>query len=220
MLTVTAIVGEATENDIAIGEPMAAAAASSPLPASPATLLFPMWAINPFDFLAQLLPELQKVPWAATDCSAAPLCPAPASPPLRRAPISSPMRSCSMWTTARAGTIPRRKSSRKLEAAIANCHVDGVTAKAELLYFPLTTYTGVEGRGYQGENPFVASADADYIQKVKAAIEDAVGRKIQTKPWPSPPTPATMPSRASSVWAILRQRSSCAITPGTALTLP
>ena len=31
---------------------------------------------------------------------------------------------------------------RKLEAAIANCHVDGVTAKAELLYFPLTTYTG------------------------------------------------------------------------------
>lgn len=59
----------------------------------------------------------------------------------------------------------------------------GVTAKAELLYFPLTTYTGVEGRGYQGENPFVASADADYIQKVKAAIEDAVGRKIQTKPW-------------------------------------
>lgn len=109
---------------------------------------------------------------------------------------------------------------RKLEAAIANCHVDGVTAKAELLYFPLTTYTGVEGRGYQGENPFVASADADYIQKVKAAIEDAVGRKIQTKPWPSPPTPATMPSRASSVWAILRQRSSCAIPPGTASTLP
>ena len=47
----------------------------------------------------------------------------------------------------------------------------------------LTTYTGVEGRGYQGENPFVASADADYIQKVKAAIEDAVGREIQTKPW-------------------------------------
>ena len=61
--------------------------------------------------------------------------------------------------------------------------MDGVTAKAELLYFPLTTYTGVEGRGYQGENPFVASADADYIQKVKAAIEDAVGREIQTKPW-------------------------------------
>ena len=77
----------------------------------------------------------------------------------------------------------KAESERKLEAAIANCHVDGVTAKAELLYFPLTTYTGVEGRGYQGENPFVASADADYIQKVKAAIEDAVGREIQTKPW-------------------------------------
>ena len=72
---------------------------------------------------------------------------------------------------------------QKLEAAVANCHVDGITAKVELLYFPLTTYTGVDGRGYQGENPFVASADDDYIRKAKAAIEDAVGHKIQTKAW-------------------------------------
>ncbi len=114
---------------------------------------------------------------------------------------AAPTMSCTRITSSEEGTniIPNeivlyvdyRQSGddteevqRKLEAAVANCHVDGVTAKAELLYhFPLTTYTGVEGRGYQGENPFVASADADYIQKVKAAIEDAVGREIQTKPW-------------------------------------
>ena len=138
---------------------------------------------NPFDFLAQLLPELQKVPMGSDGL------------------FGSSTMSCTRITSSEEGTniIPNeivlyvdyRQSGddtpeevqRKLEAAIANCHVDGVTAKAELLYFPLTTYTGVEGRGYQGENPFVASADADYIQQVKAAIEAAVGREIQTKPW-------------------------------------
>ena len=28
---------------------------------------------------------------------------------------------------------------QKLETAVANCHVDGITAQVELLYFPLTT---------------------------------------------------------------------------------
>ena len=119
---------------------------------------------NPFDFLAQLLPELQKVPMGSDGL------------------FGSSTMSCTRITSSEEGTniIPNeivlyvdyRQSGddtpeevqRKLEAAIANCHVDGVTAKAELLYFPLTTYT-------------------DYIQKVKAAIEDAVGREIQTKPW-------------------------------------
>lgn len=91
---------------------------------------------NPFDFLAQLLPELQKVPMGSDGL------------------FGSSTMSCTRITSSEEGTniIPNeivlyvdyRQSGddtpeevqRKLEAAIANCHVDGVTAKAELLYFP------------------------------------------------------------------------------------
>ena len=182
MLTDYAIVGEATENDIAIGSRGRCCGVIT-ITGKSCHASIPHVGHNPFDFLAQLLPELQKVPMGSDGL------------------FGSSTMSCTRITSSEEGTniIPNeivlyvdyRQSGddtpeevqRKLEAAIANCHVDGVTAKAELLYFPLTTYTGVEGRGYQGENPFVASADADYIQKVKAAIEDAVGREIQTKPW-------------------------------------
>lgn len=182
MLTDYAIVGEATENDIAIGSRGRCCGVIT-ITGKSCHASIPHVGHNPFDFLAQLLPELQKVPMGSDGL------------------FGSSTMSCTRITSSEEGTniIPNeivlyvdyRQSGddtpeevqRKLEAAIANCHVDGVTAKAELLYFPLTTYTGVEGRGYQGENPFVASADADYIQKVKAAIEAAVGREIQTKPW-------------------------------------
>ena len=172
MLTDYAIVGEATENDIAIGSRGRCCGVIT-ITGKSCHASIPHVGHNPFDFLAQLLPELQKVPMGSDGL------------------FGSSTMSCTRITSSEEGTniIPNeivlyvdyRQSGddtpeevqRKLEAAIANCHVDGVTAKAELLYFPLTTYTGVEGRGYQGENPFVASADADYIQKVKAAIEDA-----------------------------------------------
>lgn len=182
MLTDYAVVGEATENDIAIGCRGRCCAVIT-INGKSCHASIPHMGHNPFDFLAQLLPELQKVPMGSDDL------------------FGPSNMSCTRITSSEEGSniIPNeivlyvdyRQSGddtpetvkAKLNAAIDNCHVDGVTAKVELLYFPLTTYTGVEGMGYQGEHPFGVSPDADYIVQAKAAIEAAVGHTIKTKPW-------------------------------------
>ena len=182
MLTDYAIVGEASENDIAIGSRGRCCGVIT-ITGKSCHASIPHAGHNPFDFLAQLLPELQKVPMGSDEL------------------FGSSTMSCTRITSSEEGTniipnelvlyIDYRQSGgdtpeavqAKLEDAVARCHVEGVTAKVELLYFPLTTYTGVEGQGYQGENPFIASPDDDYIVQAKAAIEAAVGHPIQTKAW-------------------------------------
>ncbi len=71
----------------------------------------------------------------------------------------------------------------KIRKVAEKCAVEGITVEVEPYYFPLTTYTGVEGKGYQGEYPFGVSKDEDYIVCAKQAIEEAVGHEIKTKAW-------------------------------------
>ena len=216
MLTDYAIVGEATENDIAIGSRGRCCGVIT-ITGKSCHASIPHVGHNPFDFLAQLLPELQKVPMGSDGL------------------FGSSTMSCTRITSSEEGTniIPNeivlyvdyRQSGddtpeevqRKLEAAIANCHVDGVTAKAELLYFPLTTYTGVAIRVRIPSSPALTPTIS---RRSRPPLRTPWAARFRPSPGPSPPTPATMPPRASSVWAILRQRSSCAIPPGTASTLP
>lgn len=182
MLTDYAIVGEATENDIAIGCRGRCCGVIT-ITGKSCHASIPHEGHNPFAYLAQLLPELEKIPMGSDEF------------------FGSSTMSCTRITSSEEGSniIPNeitlyvdfRQSSedtqemvqKKFDEALSKCHVDGITAKAELLYFPLTTYTGAEGRGYQGEHPFIVSPDADYIVQAKSVIEEAVGRTIQTKPW-------------------------------------
>jgi putative selenium metabolism hydrolase len=61
---------------------------------------------------------------------------------------------------------------------------NGIQLDVRILYFPVTTYTGVEGDGFQGERVFVVDPATDYVQFAKKAVEEAVGHEIQAKPWP------------------------------------
>lgn len=182
MLTDYAVIGEATENDIAIGSRGRCCGVIT-ITGKSCHASLPHLGCNPFDFLEQLLPVLKTVEMSSDDL------------------FGSSTMSVTRITSSEKGTniipneivlyIDYRETGddneetvkRKLEEAVARCSVPGVSAKVEILYFPLTTYTGIEGMGFQGENPFTVSADADYIVQAKAAIEAAVGHEIQTKPW-------------------------------------
>lgn len=70
----------------------------------------------------------------------------------------------------------------KLRAAIERCgEMEGISVEVRALYFPLTTYTGVEGQGFQGGLPFSVSPNEDYVVQAKVAVEAAVGHKIKCK---------------------------------------
>ena len=182
MLTDYAVLGEASENDIAIGSRGRCCAVIT-ITGKSCHASQPYNGCNPCDYLALLLPELKKVEMSSDEL------------------FGSSNMSVTRITTSEEGTniIPsetvvyvdyrmsgsdnQESVKSKLEKAAAAVEMDGIDVKVEILYFPLTTYTGVTGMGYQGEDPFRASTDADYIIQAKSAVEAAVGHEVRLKPW-------------------------------------
>lgn len=182
MLTDYAIVGEATENDIAIGS-RGRCAVKVTITGRSCHASRPGDGKNPFDYLAKFLPRLREIKMAHDDI------------------FGDSTMSCTRIESSEKGTniIPEKiilyvdyrmvgeESEHTVQAAfdklVESLPMDGITAQAEIVYIPVKTYTGREGRGYQGENPFSVSPDADYIVRVKRAVEEAVGHQLETKEW-------------------------------------
>lgn len=182
MLTDYAVIGEASENDIAIGSRGRCCGVVT-ITGKSCHASQPQNGCNPCDYLIKLLPELKKIEMSSD------------------ALFGSSNLSVTKITTSEQGTniipaeavvyVDYRMSGddnqetvrKKLEEAAARAKMDGISVKVEILYFPLTTYTGLEGMGYQGEDPFIVSPDADFIVQAKSAVEKAVGHEIKLKPW-------------------------------------
>lgn len=183
MLTDYAVIGEATENDIAIGCRGRFCAVIT-ITGKSCHASIPHEGHNPFNFLSRLLPELEKVEMSSEELFG--------SSTMSVTKIESSEKGSNIIPNEVVVYIDYRQTGddteahvlEKLQAAIDRCgKMEGISTKVEALYFPLTTYTGIEGRGYQGEYPFSVSPDADYIVQAKAAVESAVGHEIKTKPW-------------------------------------
>ncbi|WP_455582981.1 M20 family metallopeptidase [Dysosmobacter sp.] len=182
MLTDYAIVGEATENDISIGS-RGRCCPYITITGKSCHASLPHVGHNPFDYLKKLLPELDTVQMGSDELFG--------SSTMSVTKIESSEKGTNIIPNEVVVYIDYRQTGddseanvrAKIQAVLDRIQVPGVSAKVEILYFPLTTYTGVDGEGYQGEYPFTVSAEEPYIQQAKAAIEAAVGRQIRTKPW-------------------------------------
>ena len=183
-LTDYAVVGEATENDIAIGCRGRFCGVVT-ITGKSAHASMPHEGINPFDYLGRFLMELEKVEMGEDEL------------------FGKSTKSVTNITSSEKGTniIPnevvvyidyRQSTADTVDVAVAKIEEAAQRAKQDDLnvavevkpyYFPLTTYTGYEGEGFQGEPPFSVDPNEEYVQIAKEAIEDAVGREIQTKPW-------------------------------------
>jgi acetylornithine deacetylase/succinyl-diaminopimelate desuccinylase-like protein len=182
MLTDYAVVGEATENDIAIGSRGRCCVVVT-ITGKSCHASIPHTGANPFAFLSQLLPKLEKVELSSDEMFG--------SSTMSLTRITSSEKGSNIIPNEiqlfidfrQTGDDTLENVEKKIQACVDACEVKDVSAKVEILYFPLHTYTGLEGMGFQGEHPFFVSADADYIVQAKAAIEAAVGHEIKTKPW-------------------------------------
>ena len=182
-LTDYCIIGEATENDLAIGCRGRCCVVVT-ITGKSCHASIPFEGKNPFDFLTRFLPELAKVEMGTDDL------------------FGSSTMSCTNISSSEKGSniIPneiqllvdyRQVSSdtediviQKVQAAADAAAVDGITVDIRTLYFPLTTYCGFQGEGFQGEPPFAVDPNEPYVQLCKKSIEEATGREIKTKPWP------------------------------------
>ena len=183
MLTDYAIIGEATENDIAIGSRGRCCVVVT-ITGKSCHASRPDLGSNPFDYLRRLLPELEKVEMGRDELfGESSMCVTKIESSEKGTNVI-PGQVAVYLDYRQTGEDTEEAVQAKVQAALDRCgEVPGVTAKAEILYFPLTTYTGVEDRGYQGEYPFSARAEGPHIVLAKAAIEEAVGHPIGLKAW-------------------------------------
>lgn len=183
MLTDYAVVGEATENDIAIGSRGRFCAVLT-ITGKSCHASIPHEGHNPFNFLTRLLPELEKVEMSSDALFG--------SSTMSITKIESSEKGTNIIPNEVTVYIDYRQTGddteahalEKIQAAIDRCgHHGRHYRQGGGPVLPLTTYTGMDGRGYQGEYPFSVSPDEDYIIQAKAAVEDAVGHTVQCKPW-------------------------------------
>jgi len=182
MLTDYAIVGEATENDIAIGCRGRFCAVVT-ITGKSCHASIPHVGKNPFDFLGKFLTELKTVKMGEDELFG--------SSTMSVTNITSSEKGTNIIPNEVVVYIDYRQSSSdpeevalgKIQEVIDRCKIDGIKVDLRALYFPLTTYTGFCGKGYQGEPPFSVSADEPYVQLCKKVVEEAVGHPIKTKTW-------------------------------------
>lgn len=181
-LTDYAVIGEATENDLAIGCRGRFCAVVT-IRGKSCHASVPHLGKNPFDFLGQFLVDLKKVELGKDELFG--------SSTMSVTNITSSENGSNIIPNEVVVYIDFRQSTvdteqvalAKIQKVIDGCMVDGIDVSLKPLYFPLTTYTGFQGEGYQGEYPFSVSPEEPYVKLCKKSIEEAVGHTIQTKPW-------------------------------------
>ncbi|MCR1898796.1 M20/M25/M40 family metallo-hydrolase [Irregularibacter muris] len=181
-LTDYAIIGEATENDLAIGCRGRLCAVVT-ITGKSCHASIPHVGKNPFDFLGKFLVELETMEMGKDELFG------PSTMSVTN--ITSSEKGTNIIPNEVVVYIDYRQSTvdteevvlGKIQKVVDACHVEGIQVELKSLYFPLTTYTGFKGEGFQGEPPFSVSAHEPYVQQCKKVLEQTVGRSIQTKPW-------------------------------------
>ncbi len=181
-LTDYAIIGEATENDLAIGCRGRFCAVVT-ITGKSCHASMPNVGKNPFDFLGKFLTELKTVEMGKDELFG--------SSTMSVTNINSSEKGTNIIPNEVVVYIDYRQSTSdteeialgKIQEVIDRCKIDGIQVDLRPLYFPLTTYTGFKGEGYQGEPPFSVSPDEPYVKLCKKTLEDVFGHSVKTKPW-------------------------------------
>ena len=181
-LTDYCVIGEATENDLAIGCRGRFCLVVT-IKGKSCHASIPHEGKNPFDFLGKFLVELKKME-VGTD-------PLFGSSTVTPTNVVSSEKGSNIVPNEIVLMVDYRQVPSDTEAvAIARvqevvdrCATDGITVELKPYTFPYTSYTGVSGEGYQGEYPFGVDPSTDYVQLCKKTLEETVGHEIQMKPW-------------------------------------
>ncbi|HHV82176.1 MAG TPA: M20 family metallopeptidase [Tepidanaerobacter syntrophicus] len=181
-LTDYAIVGEATENDLAIGCRGRFCAVVT-ITGKSCHASMPHMGKNPFDFLGKFLVELKTVEMGKDELFG--------SSTMSVTNIESSEKGTNIIPNELKVYIDYRQSSvdteevalAKIQEVIDRCKMEGITVDLKSLYFPLKTYTGFEGMAHQGEPPFSVSPEEPYVQLCKKTLEKITGHPIKTKTW-------------------------------------
>jgi len=181
-LTDYCIIGEATENDIAIGCRGRCCVVVT-IKGKSCHASVPHEGKNPFDFLGKFLLELKTVEMAKDSLFGESTMSPTSIASSEKGTNIIPNEIVLYLDYRQVGDDTEENVLKKIQAVVDRCAVDGITVDLKTLYFPLTTYTGYQGQAFQGEPPFRVDVNEDYIQLALKTLEEVCGRPIKAKPW-------------------------------------
>lgn len=71
----------------------------------------------------------------------------------------------------------------KVRAIAESCLTDGITVTVTPYEFDVHCYNGLVEKGMQGEPPYGVDEDSEIVTLSKEALKEAYGHDVQTKPW-------------------------------------
>lgn len=177
-----AIVGEATENDIAISA-RGRVAVQAIIKGKSCHASIPHAGKNPFDFLGKFLLAIKDFDLGTDE-------------DLGKSTISpTHIFSSEKGTNIIPNTVTLTLDYRsvpsdthevileKLRKVSEECKTDGIEVEFKIVTIPVKCYTGQEGTGIQGEPPFSISKDSEMVKRSKSVLEEAFGHEVALKPW-------------------------------------
>lgn len=177
-----AIVGEATENDIAVSA-RGRVAVHVIITGKSCHASIPHEGVNPFDFLGRFLvslkdfdlgedPELGLSTMSATQ--------------IYSSEKGTNIIPNSITLTLDYRSVPADTHEvmlEKIRKKVDECIFEGISVEVKLVTIPVHCYTSHVGEGIQGEPPHRIAKDNPMVQRAKAALEEAFDHEVALKSW-------------------------------------
>ena len=182
-LTDFAVVGEATENDIAfackgrIGLELT-------IKGRACHASIPETGVNPFDFVYKFLAELKNYPvtidenFGTSKITSTKIVSSESGTNIVPSKIILSLDYRSVPAETNDSIVER------VQKIIDSCVFEGIIVDMRIITVDIRSYNGYEGSGLQGEPAFQIDKDSQVIVTAKAALENTFGHEVKLKPWP------------------------------------
>lgn len=181
-ITDYAIIGEATENDLAIGCRGRICVVVT-IEGKSCHASTPHLGKNPFEFLGVFLEGLKMVKMGEDELFG------PSTMSVTNIVSSEEATNVipnqiSVYIDYRQSTSdPKEIVLEKIQQVVDRCKMDGIRVSVKPHYFPLTTYTGFKAEGYQGQHPFSVGSDDEYVKLCRNSLESVLNHPVRIKTW-------------------------------------
>ncbi len=181
-LTDFAVVGEATENDIAIAC-KGRIALELEIAGISCHASIAEKGVNPFDFLYKFLEALKDFPleydenFGSSKITATKIV---------SSEVGTNIVPNTINLTLDYRSVPAETNDdivAKTQKIIDSCLFEGITVNMTVVMEDITTYTGHKDLGLQGLPAFMQNKDSEVVVVAKESLESAFGKEVQLKPW-------------------------------------
>lgn len=176
------IVGEATENDIAISN-RGRMVIEVEITGKACHASIPHQGVNPFNFLGDFLNEVAKFPVGKDEIFGSSTVSPTFISSSEKVNNTIPNTLILQLDYRNVPCDDEKTVLEKFEKIVEKTKKDGIKVQIRTVKVPIKCYTGLEGLGYQGEPAFKQNPEDEIVKVAKKVLDKYLDKKPEIKPW-------------------------------------